>query len=94
MLFRSTEIYTQAYTLSLHDALPIYRPRTRCLGLHRHGEPVVVAEPESRQMRYEIADPHLGHALGELVGVVLAIDESAPCQVDACPVPGCCEPAA
>lgn len=55
---------------------------------------IVVAAPEGRQMRYEIADPHLGHALGELVGVVLAIDESAPCQVDACPVPGCCEPAA
>ena len=55
---------------------------------------IVVAAPEGRQMRYEIADPHLGHALGELVGVVLAIDESAPCQVDASPVPGCCEPAA
>ena len=36
---------------------------------------IVVAEPEGRQMRYEISDPLLTHALGELVTVVLAIDE-------------------
>ena len=55
---------------------------------------IVVGEPEGRQMRYEIADPHLTQALGALVNVVLAVDESAPCIDDACTVAGCCEPAA
>ncbi len=54
---------------------------------------IVVAEPEGRQTRYEISDPHLTHALGDLVGVVLAVDESAPCLDSTCTVPGCCEPA-
>jgi DNA-binding transcriptional ArsR family regulator len=52
---------------------------------------IVVAEPEGRQMRYEIADPHLARALETLVGVVLAVDESAPCNDESCTVPGCCE---
>lgn len=39
---------------------------------------IVVAEPEGRQSRYEISDPTLAHALGELLGVVLEIDETAP----------------
>jgi DNA-binding transcriptional ArsR family regulator len=52
---------------------------------------IVVAEPEGRQVRYEIADPHLTRALGALVTVVLAVDESADCLDPVCPVPGCCE---
>ena len=36
---------------------------------------LVVAEPEGRQTRYEIADPLLAHALGDLMSVVLTIDE-------------------
>ena len=40
---------------------------------------IVVAEPEGRQTRYEIADPHLAAALTALVDVTLAVDESAPC---------------
>jgi len=55
---------------------------------------IVVAEPEGRQMRYEISDPHLAAALSDLVGVVLAVDESAPCMNTSCTVPGCCEPTA
>lgn len=51
---------------------------------------IVVAEPEGRQMRYEISDAHLARALVELVGVVLAVDESAPCIDESCTVPGCC----
>jgi DNA-binding transcriptional ArsR family regulator len=53
---------------------------------------IVVAEPEGRQMRYEISDPHLTRALGDLVNVVLAVDESAECLDSDCTVPGCCEP--
>ena len=36
---------------------------------------IVAAEPEGRQTRYEIADPHLSAALTELVDITLAIDE-------------------
>lgn len=51
---------------------------------------IVVAEPQGRQTRYEIADPHLTAALTALVDVTLAVDESAPCVDQACRVPGCC----
>lgn len=53
---------------------------------------IVVAEPEGRRMRYEIADPHLTRALTALVDVTLAVDENAPCMDAACTVPGCCGP--
>ncbi|WP_061963859.1 Cd(II)/Pb(II)-sensing metalloregulatory transcriptional regulator CmtR [Demequina aurantiaca] len=52
---------------------------------------IVVAEPEGRQTRYEIADPHLARALTALVDATLAVDESAPCIDAACSVPGCCD---
>jgi DNA-binding transcriptional ArsR family regulator len=35
---------------------------------------LVVAEPEGRRVRYELADARLGHALRELSSVVLAAD--------------------
>lgn len=53
---------------------------------------IVVAEPEGRQTRYEIADPHLAAALMALVDVTLAVDEHAPCIDPTCPIPGCCTP--
>ncbi|WP_342372405.1 metalloregulator ArsR/SmtB family transcription factor [Propioniciclava soli] len=52
---------------------------------------IVVAEPEGRQTRYEIADPHLAAALTALVDVTLAVDEHVPCIDPACSVPGCCD---
>lgn len=54
---------------------------------------IVVAVPEGRQTRYEIADPHLTRALEQLVTAVLAIDDGAPCADDDCDVPLCCDPA-
>ncbi|MCT2088135.1 metalloregulator ArsR/SmtB family transcription factor [Micrococcus terreus] len=51
---------------------------------------IVVAEPEGRQTRYEIADPHLAAALTALVDVTLAVDERAPCVDSSCTVQGCC----
>src|SRR5690606_40108085 len=51
---------------------------------------IVVAEPEGRQTRYEIADPHLTRALTALVDVTLAVDENAPCVDPLCTVDGCC----
>ena len=35
---------------------------------------LVVAAPEGRRARYELADPRIGHALDDLVGLVLAVD--------------------
>ena len=55
---------------------------------------IVVAEPQGRQTRYEIADPHLAAALNALVEVTLAVDENAPCLDPGCSVAGCCEPGA
>ncbi|KAB1659804.1 winged helix-turn-helix transcriptional regulator [Pseudoclavibacter sp. CFCC 13796] len=44
---------------------------------------IVVAEPEGRRTRYEIADPHLSAALDALIDVTLAVDEGVPC-IDEC----------
>lgn len=55
---------------------------------------IVVAVPEGRRTRYEIADPHLTYALNELVNVVLAVDDGVPCADEACDVPLCCGPGA
>ncbi len=55
---------------------------------------IVVAEPEGRQTRYEISDPHLTRALTSLLEVTLAVDEDAPCIDPFCSVPGCCGEAA
>jgi ArsR family transcriptional regulator, cadmium/lead-responsive transcriptional repressor len=35
---------------------------------------LVVAVPEGRRSRYELADPRLGHAVGDLLGLVLTTD--------------------
>lgn len=51
---------------------------------------IVVAEPEGRQTRYEIADLHLSAALMTLLDVTLAVDEDAPCVDPDCAIPGCC----
>ena len=48
---------------------------------------LVVAAPEGRRTRYELADAKLGHALGDLLGVVLAVD---PAACDATAEHGCC----
>ncbi len=48
---------------------------------------LVVAVPEGRRTRYELADGRLAHALGDLLGLVLAVDPAA------CPdtaAKGCC----
>lgn len=55
---------------------------------------IVVAVPDGRRTRYEIADPHLTHALNDLVTVVLAVDDGVPCADDGCDMPLCCGPGA
>ena len=43
---------------------------------------LVVAVPEGRRQRYELADARLTHALGDLLGLVLAIDPTACADPD------------
>ena len=45
---------------------------------------IVVAIPEGRRTRYEIADPHITRALESLMDAVLMVDESQPCVDDCC----------
>lgn len=52
---------------------------------------IVVAKPEGRQTRYEIADPHIAAALTALVDVTLAVDDDVACMDPSCSVPGCCD---
>jgi ArsR family transcriptional regulator, cadmium/lead-responsive transcriptional repressor len=35
---------------------------------------LVVAQPEGRRSRYELADERIAHALDDLIGLVLAVD--------------------
>ncbi|XVV17641.1 ArsR/SmtB family transcription factor [Actinoplanes sp. CA-131856] len=48
---------------------------------------LVVAVPEGRRTRYELADPRLAHALSDLLGLVLTVDPAA-CPDSA--EQGCC----
>ena len=48
---------------------------------------LVVAVQEGRRARYELADARLGHAIGTLLGVVLAADPTACPSSD---VDDCC----
>jgi ArsR family transcriptional regulator, cadmium/lead-responsive transcriptional repressor len=48
---------------------------------------LVVAQPEGRRSRYELADKRIAHALGDLVGLVLAVD---PACCPAAKTEDCC----
>jgi DNA-binding transcriptional ArsR family regulator len=48
---------------------------------------LVVAVPQGRRVRYELADPRLTHALGDLLSVVLTVDRAAACPTSD---DGCC----
>jgi DNA-binding transcriptional ArsR family regulator len=79
-----------AYPARLADELELTRSNVSNHLTCLRGCGLVVASPEGRQTRYEIADPHLTLALTALTEVVLAVDDGAPCQNDTCTVPGCC----
>lgn len=69
-----------AYPSDLADSLAVSRQsmsnHLACL----RGCGLVVALPDGRRTRYELADDRLGHAIRDLLGVVLAVD------------PSCCAP--
>ena len=76
-----------AYPSDLADALGISRQslsnNLACL----RGCGLVVAVPEGRRTRYELADAKIGHALADLLEVVLAVD---PEHCAASAADGCC----
>ena len=47
---------------------------------------LVAVVPEGRRIRYVLADPKLVHAIGDLLGVVLAVDPLACADAES----GCC----
>jgi DNA-binding transcriptional ArsR family regulator len=47
---------------------------------------LVVATPEGRQVRYELLDAHLAHALRDLLDVALTVDPGESCPEDPLPV--------
>ena len=48
---------------------------------------LVVAQPEGRRSRYELADTRIAYALGDLLGLVLAVD---PACCPAAETDDCC----
>lgn len=76
-----------AYPTDLADQLGVSRQNLSNHLACLRGCGLVVTVPEGRRSRYELTDGRLAHALGDLLGVVLAVDPTA------CPVPsgeGCC----
>jgi DNA-binding transcriptional ArsR family regulator len=69
-----------AYPADLADSIEVSRQsisnHLTCL----RGCGLVVAMPDGRRSRYELTDARLGHAIKDLIGVVLAVD------------PQCCAP--
>jgi DNA-binding transcriptional ArsR family regulator len=76
-----------AYPADLADLIGVSRQvmsnHLACL----RGCGLVVAVPDGRRSRYELADERLAHALGDLLGVVLAVDLAACPDADR---DGCC----
>jgi DNA-binding transcriptional ArsR family regulator len=75
------------YPAELADLLGVTRQNLSNHLACLRGCGLVVAVPEGRRTRYELADGRLRHALGDLLGLVLAVDPAA------CPdseTQGCC----
>lgn len=63
-----------AYPGGLAESLGLTRPNVSNHLTCLRGCGLVVCRPEGRQMRYELVDRHLAHALGDLLEVVLATE--------------------
>lgn len=78
-----------AYPSDLADALGVSRTRlsNHLTCLRDCG--LVVAIPEGRRTRYELADARLGHALGDVMTAVIAVETDRAC-LDAAAGKDCC----
>ncbi|MGI5212155.1 ArsR/SmtB family transcription factor [Plantactinospora sp. CA-290183] len=77
------------YPAELADLLGVTRQNLSNHLACLRGCGLVVAVPEGRRSRYELADARLGHALGDLLGVVLTTDPLA-CAESRTGTGGCC----
>ena len=68
------------YPAELADTLRVSRTNLSNHLACLRGCGLVVAAPEGRRTRYELAEPKLAHALDDLLGLVLTVDPQA------CPV--------
>jgi DNA-binding transcriptional ArsR family regulator len=66
-----------AYPAELAELLGVSRTNLSNHLACLRGCGLVVAAPEGRRTRYELAEPKLAHALADLLGVVLAVDPRA-----------------
>jgi DNA-binding transcriptional ArsR family regulator len=71
-----------AYPADLADALAVSRTNLSNHLACLRGCGLVVAVPEGRRVRYELADRRLAHALGDLIELALGIDPEADCPID------------
>ncbi|TDV56620.1 ArsR/SmtB family transcription factor [Actinophytocola oryzae] len=76
-----------AYPADLADTLAVSRTKVSNHLACLRGCGLVVAVPEGRRTRYELAEPRLAHALDDLLGVVLTVD---PRVCPASGTEGCC----
>lgn len=76
-----------AYPADLADTLGVSRTKMSNHLACLRGCGLVVAVPEGRRTRYELAEPKLAHALGDLLGVVLTVDPQACAEAED---KGCC----
>ncbi|MGA9872402.1 MAG: winged helix-turn-helix domain-containing protein [Rhodococcus sp. (in: high G+C Gram-positive bacteria)] len=75
------------YPSELADALGVTRQKLSNHLACLRGCGLVVAVPDGRRTRYELADGNIGRALDDLLAVVLAVD---PACCDASTGDGCC----
>jgi DNA-binding transcriptional ArsR family regulator len=72
-----------AYPADLADQLGVSRTKLSNHLACLRGCGLVVAVPEGRRSRYELADRRVAHALADLLELALAVDPDAACAVDA-----------
>ena len=72
-----------AYPAHLAASLDLTRTNTSNHLACLRGCGLVVVTPQGRQMRYELADRNLEHALTDLLAVVLAVEPGEPCDAEA-----------
>ena len=72
-----------AYPAQLAASLDLTRTNTSNHLACLRGCGLVVATPEGRQLRYELADRNLARGLADLLEVVLAVDPGEPCVEEA-----------
>ncbi|GAA2757783.1 DNA-binding transcriptional ArsR family regulator [Actinopolymorpha rutila] len=68
-----------AYPAQLADVLELTRPNVSNHLTFLRGSGLVAATPEGRQVRYDLASPHLAHALWEFLAVVAEDADQAAC---------------